>query len=295
MKTIKHTIRDLTMSALCAFALFGAPSLGAQELPADLFSGPAAVQLGATTIDPLSLSTAKVQPILLSDSGSRTQVGGVLSQTSQLKASDAQRSRVSASVPSIKAPAASGDQGFGFAGESSEIDTISLQYGYLLGMLPLLQATSPDKFQETLKTLQGVAQLNDLYGKNSQAAIKAFTAAASQGKFDERAYMDMILGGTQDMAAASDSSSERMHGYLVIGLWSGLAMLAAEADAIPAALPSTGNTLVMLLEKDANFGGSDLQLAASLKAVIAELASPSPNKDTLQKHVMAMMEVKADK
>jgi hypothetical protein len=294
----QHNLKRLLSGVLCSALLLSASTLTAQEpvaIPADLLSGKAGTKLGALDYDPMSLKVAKVQPVIFSDSGARTQVSAVASRIPQLQADDAQKARISGSIPAITMPAAdSGEQGFGFGGSSTELDTVSLQYGYLLGMLPIVQAASADKFKETVATLDSLSQLNQFYGPELQAAVKAYLDSAKQGQFNDKAYMEMLGGATQGMASTSDSSVERRHGYLLLGLWSGFASIAVESGSVPENLAASGNTLVMLLEKDAAFGGSDVQLAAKLKLVIAELKNPAPDKAAVQKHIMSFFDVQAD-
>jgi hypothetical protein len=292
-----NTLKRLFTGALSASLLVTAMSgaYAADPLPADLLSGKAAVKLQPMEGDIQQLQVTKVQPILLSDSGARNQVSAIFSVAANLKTDDAQKARITGAAPAITMPAADGEQGFGFGGSSTELDIVSLQYGYLLGMLPLLQASSPDKFKETVTMFDSLAELNGFYGPEAQAAIKTFVGDAKQGKLNDKAYMEMITGATQGMASATDPSVERRHGYLLLGLWSGLTTLAVEAGAVPENLAASGNTLVMLLEKDAAFGGSDVQLAAKLKLVIAGIKAATPDKAAVQQHIQSMFSVEADK
>jgi hypothetical protein len=283
-------------AALLSTTLFGASASaeGPAALPTDLLSGQASTKLLASEIDVEKLQVSQVQPVMLIDSGARNQIRAAIARSGQLEADAGQKARIDSAVPAIKAPADHGSQGFGFGGSSSELDIISLQYGYMLGMLPIIQATSPEKFKDTLAMLDKLAQVNQFYGPAAQAAIGQFVSAAKQGRLDDKAYMEMLSGATQGMASATNSEVERRHGYLLLGLWSGLTTIAVEAGAVTDNLANSGNTLVMLLKKDAAFGGSDVQLAAKLEAVIAQLKSATPNKAAIHENIQAMLSVEAD-
>jgi hypothetical protein len=237
------------------------------------------------------LQVARVQPVVYSHVGAKTELAGVMWHASQLKASPAASARLAAPELAVPSPAA---QGLGFAGSATELDTLSLRYGHVLGLLPLMQAIKPEQFKVTVAQLGGLGELEAVFGEHTRGHIAQFVADAQRGKINSDAYLGMMQGCVQDIAATDDSSIQRRHGYLLLGLWSGLALTAAESDAVTTSLVATGRVLVELLEKDAAYGGADQKLANIVRAMTEELAQPTPNDDALAHMAQRMLAVRAD-
>lgn len=303
--THSHRLATASRRALAALALCGA-LLPASSLLADEPAPPVnpSAQLPAGTQSTLegaqddllsSLKVTRVQPVIFTSSDEIASVRAVLSANARAAHGADQKIRVSELPPTITVPKR-GKKGFSFAGASSELDIVSLKYGFMLASLPLLQqASSPEDYEGMLNQLDQLAAIDEVYAAPLAEHIKAYVAAAKAGTMDMEHYMGMLTSATQGMASATDPAIERMHGYLMLGLWSGLVVMAAEADQLAPSLKSQGEALTLLLEKDATYGGSDSLLATQVKLITAELGKPSPTRSTLSSAVREILQVQPDK
>jgi hypothetical protein len=237
------------------------------------------------------MQVTRVQPVVYSHIGARTEMAGVMWRAGQVKATSAQRARLA--VPEL-ASASPSEDGLGFGGSATELDTMSLRYGHVLGLLPLLHAVNPSQFKVTVAQLGQLGALEGEFGAQTRGHIQAFVADAQRGKINSDAYLGMMQGCVQDIAGASDASVERRHGYLLLGLWSGLALTSAESDAVTTGLVSSGRVLIELLEEDAAYGGADRSLANLTRAMTDELAQATPSDEVLAQLAQRMMAVRAD-
>lgn len=279
-------VRGVVVSAVFGVCLSAS---GAMAQPAAQIEGNS--QLGHLDDGMLErLQVAQVQPVVYSHVGAKTELAGVMWRASQLKASPAASARLAA--PELAAPSPA--EGLGFGGSATELDTLSLRYGHVLGLLPLMQAVKPEQFKVTAAQLGGLNELEAAFGAQTRGHIAQFVADAQRGKINSDAYLGMMQGCVQDIAATNDSAVQRRHGYLLLGLWSGLALTSAESDAVTTNLVATGRVLVELLEKDAAYGGADQQLANVVRAMTEELAQTTPSDDALAHMAQRMLAVRAD-
>lgn len=240
------------------------------------------------------LQITTVQPVAFMDTTSGASVQASFQAVEGFSADAAATSRLSSVTPTPKAPPAQdGQEGLGFAGSSRELDILTLQYGYLLGALPMLKAAKGDAFGAYLQDISKMAPLHDKYTPEAKAQIEAYLKSAS-GSFDNQAYLGMLRAATQGIANAQDSNGQRLHGYLLVGLWAGFSTIASESGSVPANLATIGEGLVQMLEKDAKYGGSDQQLATHVNAMAAQLASGQPDKTKITDAVKALLSVSAD-
>ena len=223
-----------------------------------------------------SLEVSKVQPVLFQSTDDGAQVRAIfgVAQTAEPRADQTLRLKDALVTPEV--PEGVGEEGFDFAGDSTQLDVVSLQYGYVLGALPALKQMAPEQFGAMQAKLGAMRKLDAAYSQDTQAQIKAYADALAKGDLDTDAYLGMMRAATRGIAQAGDPAVERRHGYLLLGLWSGLTTLAVETESGTQDLKHTGEALVMMLEKDATYGGSDMALAKKVRAVNAKLGGESP-------------------
>ncbi len=288
MKRISHHItRPLLTLSLCAAMLSPA---SAQELTPANAQGQL-IKADASQLDALKVS--RVQPMAFMDTDSAATVRGSLGAVASLERSD---DAMINGLPKLTAPAqASGDQGFGFGGQSGEIDLVSLQYGYILGVLPLLRATSsPEKFQELTAQLDQMAKLHALYTGEVGANAQLLVASAKAGEDNSDAYMNLLQSATRGISQAENVEGERLHGYLLTGMWAGFAQLSTMAGGSNAQVAQIGDGIQHLLMKDASFGGSDQQLAAEVSVISGQLRGDKPDTEAVSRSVQKLLAVGAD-
>jgi hypothetical protein len=281
---------------VCVMAMAGGMMLlGA--VPMGWAQGGAKGALGALEEGALErLEVVAVQPVIYADSAAASEIGGAMSRVAMLEADSARAARMLRSAPML-APVMVGQEqaadGLGFAGQSDAQDIETLRVGYTLGMLPLMRATDNNRYKVAVAQLANMPRVQGL-SEGVQKAVDTFVFAAQRGEVDQAAYMAMMEQAMLSIAGSEDASVQRRHGYLLVGLWSGLAMLEAEGGVVSARLIESGKTLVRLLEQDAAHGGSDLALAATLKAMIEELGQQAPSADALAVQAARLLKTRSD-
>jgi hypothetical protein len=289
---MKNIMMKKAMRKVCSTAVVG----GLMLMSAAPMAWAQGGQLGALEDGALErMEVVAVQPVIYADSGAGAEVGGAVQRAATMEQDAGRTARLLRNAP-LLAPVTLGQaeqEGFGFAGASNAQDIETLRAGYTLGLLPLMQATSADRFKLATAQLAYMPRIEGL-SQDAQRAVDTFVQSAQRGQLDQRAYMAMMTEAMRGIASSEDASVQRRHGYLLVGLWSGLAMLEAETGMVSGRLVESGQALVVLLEQDAAHGGSDLALAASMKAMIAELAQAAPNTDALAIHAARMLKARSD-
>jgi hypothetical protein len=88
--------------------------------------------------------------------------------------------------------------------------------------------------------------------------------------------------------------SERVHAYIAVGLFAGIATTWAAAGKSNDAFGGLAGPLVQMLEQDALMGGADRAIAQQVKAIAAALSSGTPNVDSVLSAIQTMESVKPD-
>lgn len=186
------------------------------------------------------------------------------------------------------------DSGFGFAGKAKQSDIQILGAAASFGMLPALMKIQPEAVAESIVKLR--AMLPIFEGKVSPDVVKlldvALTAAANNDAQNTSRSLLMACGAAAD---AIGKGSERAHGYMATGLYSGFATLWALGETGNPAYADLAAPLVMLLEEDAAMGGADRAVAAQLKLIAETLRTSKPSFDGIMAGMVAMIAVKPDK
>ncbi len=185
------------------------------------------------------------------------------------------------------------DEGFGFAGKANSGDIMLLMIGNTVGMLPTLMKVNPASAKERLAAFSKI--INALDGKVAPNVVKALRLSLQAASIGD--FQNTTKGMLVAMAVASSSiakGSERAHGYMATGIYSGLATLWAASGASNKALSDIAGPLVMLLEQDAAMGGADRLVAAQLKIVQSQLAAPKPDLKAVMGAITNMNKVKPD-
>lgn len=184
-------------------------------------------------------------------------------------------------------------QGFGFAGKAQAADMMLLAFGNAVGALPMMMKLDLDGAKQQATQLQ--ALLGKLEGKVNPQVVEALTLAvmaAQAGEFE--LTMKAVLAGMAVSADSITKGSERAHGYMATGLYTGTVGLFALSGQPNQALADLSQPLVMYLEQDAALGGADRKIAAQLKLVGAEVAKPAPDFNNVFAAMQAMNAVKPD-
>lgn len=292
MKTIKNTTKKLTfnlgLKTAAAALLLCAHTANVAAQP-QLTMGQEHFQ--AQTLNLEQLEIAKVQPTAFMDTTSAISMSEMMAYGDAMAPDASLASRVSDAMP---ARAAQEDQGLGFAGQSTTQDIASLQYGYLLGALPLLQRADKASFDKALLKLEQFASLHSGYQPQTTTAILTYIKGARQGSIDTGAYMNVMRAASEGIAQAKGPDQERRHGYLMVGVWSAMSTMALESGRVPSSLKGIGDALSKMLIKDSSFGGSDRALAAHIQLISEESLSAAPDKARVYKSLKEMMSAKAD-
>lgn len=234
-----------------------------------------------------SLEVAKVQPTAFTDVRSTQAVGETLARVQDQDASD----QVVDVTGEVASAGDSADEGFGFGGSSTKLDIVSLKYGYMLSTLPLLKGA---KLAETAKTLAQLSKLNGMYSPEVARHLVALVHSAENGGVDAAALTGLMTASAQGIASAADSSGERVHGYLLAGMWMGLAQTTAVLGNSNEGFATLGGSIAQMLEKDASFGGSDRTIALQIRAVSNQLAAAKPDSGKVNAAVKAALATSAD-
>ena len=291
-------MKKLNAAALLA-ALFIASPVAAEEPTLDLSGvNPEAGSIEAFSDVSLDdLETVAVQPIAFTTTATRRETEVMFSSLSSAEGPDADVAAIFEGVDfSVSAPEkAEGDEGLDFAGSSTKTDTDALTLGFGLGTLPLMQLQSADAYQKTLANFEGLGDLFDvMFSPKVGAATRAFLATSKAGKFDVDAYTAMLASATLGMASSDDPSVQRRHGYLLVGLWMGYSILSAATDSLNESTAQIGDSLIILLVKDAAYGSSDKRIAAVVKSVTDDIKGGKATASSLMGQAQKMLAVKAD-
>jgi hypothetical protein len=291
-------MKKLNAAALIA-ALFIASPAAAQDAEADLSGvNPEAGTIEAFTDVSLDdLETVAVQPVAFTTTTTRREAEVMFSTLSSAEGPDADVSAIFEGVDfSVSAPAeGEGGEGLDFAGSSTEADTNALTMGFGLGTLPLMQLQSAETFKATVANLESLAPAIDtMFSPKVGEATRAFLATSKAGKFDVNTYTAMLASATLGMASSDDPSVQRRHGYLLVGLWMGYSILSAATDSVTESHAQIGDTLTILLVKDASYGSSDKRIAAVVKSATDDLKGGKATASSLMGQAKKMLAVKAD-
>ncbi len=291
-------MNKLNAAALLAAMLFTTPAV-AQDAEADLSGlNPEAGSIEAFSDVSLDdLETVAVQPIAFTTTTTRREAEVMFSSLANASGPDADVAAIFEGVDfSVSAPkAAEGDEGLDFAGSSTQADTNALTMGFGLGTLPLMQLQSAETFKNTITSLEALAPTIDtMFSPKVGEATRAFLATSKAGKFDVDTYSAMLASATLGMASSDDPSVQRRHGYLLVGLWMGYSILSAATDTVTESTAQIGDSLILLLVKDASFGSSDKRLAAIVKTATDDIKGGKATASSLMGQAKKMLAVKAD-
>ncbi|MEC9439842.1 MAG: hypothetical protein VYE40_01930 [Myxococcota bacterium] len=291
MKSFAFGRYSSVRNALVAAAIFvGAPTAAFAAGPLGEMT-PELASVEDAQLD--NLEIARVQPVVMADQSAELQVSVTFARAS--KANGANAMDLVQTMQNVEALQAEGEEeGLDFAGSSNKLDIAALQYGFVLGMAPMMSVLEGQDRAEMLQQLEALSSANALFGNTTRQAIEKYVKSAASGKADHAAFMEMMRAASQDIASSGDPSIERRHGYLLVGLWSGLSRLSAEVGQNSRDLAATGDILVQLLEKDAIYGGSDRELAKQVRLVNAELRKDVPSKEVVRAALAEMVKVSQD-
>lgn len=250
---------------------------------------------GVSDADIESLEVAAVQPVVFQDQQDTTDATAALSTVASLKENADEAKALESDYSQISLPEGkSEEEGLGFAGKSRKLDIVSLKYGYMLASLPLVKALSPKKYNSVFATAKKLTGLKKFYSPSTQVQLTTYINNAANGKFNGRDYANLLSATTRDMAQGASADKQRVHGYLLVGLWAGYARMVAASGKGSAKMANIGDALRKMLLKDASFGGSDIKLAGQVK-IIAGNIKGTPNKANIKSAIAQMMATKADK
>ena len=252
------------------------------SLAAMMLAGGTALAQQPTQADLDGAKVVEVQPVFtlgLSETSAWNAIAGLLSMNGTVnKLGDAGTAILSRG-------------GFGFAGASTRTDVAALQYGVMAGATLIVHAKDP----ELLKKLGAVLQAgrDDVAGLSPDVTkvLDGLVAAAVKGQTDTKSLAYLMLAAQNGIAAGP----QRLHGYLMAGLWSSMALWVATMEGVPKGYASMAEPLAVMLDEDAKFGGSDRKLATHLRAMAAELMKKERDLKVLGTHFEAIRNTKPDR
>lgn len=178
--------------------------------------------------------------------------------------------------------------GFGFAGASTDSDVMILRLGFLVGAVG---STDAERLDKVIKTYDKAREsLAPLMPEVIAAADKVI-AAAREGRIDTSALASAMRLAEEGIA----KGPARAHGYFAAGLWIGMSGEVAAAPYADSGFTAMAFPLAIMLEQDAEFGGSDLVLAGELKKIANMLVAGTVDAKAYGAAIMAAMSVKADR
>jgi len=200
----------------------------------------------------------------------------------------ASRERVDAALTAAHVDA----EGMGFAGASTPQDVAALQTGLLVATLPLAESRGAEKLAEAGRLIQRSAEGLPGLQPASRERLQKLAERVAAGTVDGDAVNGVVRAATEGMG---EKGKERVHGYLLVGIWTGLCTLAAAIETGDADLANMGSALALMLEKDADFGGSDRKLAAEVRKLAAEMRAETPAPEQILAGVAAVLQARPDR
>ena len=179
-----------------------------------------------------------------------------------------------------------------FAGPSLEADLFLLHYAFALGALPTLADEPRRALVTQLATQRGaLANLTPVCG----AAIDRALASAAGGNLDANALATAMRAAE----AGTASGDPRAHGYFVAGLWFAFSLTMASAEQPDLSFVAMAGPLARMFDEDAEFGGSDRQIAKTLREAARLGAAPFVGQarvdvDALKAVIRAVLAIKGD-
>ena len=226
---------------------------------ATLVTSPAArAAHGPSDADLLGARTVGVLPVLVTGPSAAAWTRLGVSLSLPVTAADAPRVAVPAFEPGVA-------DGLAFAGTADDADVRILRYGYFLGLMPALVASSNASREATAAKLLGSIDTLTPLGPEVVAAVRA--ALARPDEVDGAASARVMALAQRGLA----DGDARKHGYLASGMWLGLTLLAVWQAEVDETLLGMAGPLADLLEEDAAFGGTDRGVAGVLRGVAEAL------------------------
>lgn len=232
--------------------------------------------------------TVAVQPVL-SASNTRGQFESELAASASTLTFKADR----ATTMKQLGGRASADSGFGFAGKAQRGDLDLLFAATTLGIVPAAMREDAAAVKQKVPEIRQLIAVLD--GKVTPKVIEALNLAASAIEVQD--FQNTTKALLVAMALSADAitkGSERQHGYVAVGIYTGIASMFVRAGQPNKALADIGTPLVMLLEQDAALGGADRAIAVQLKVIAGELNNPAPDMKKVLDAITAMDAVKPD-
>lgn len=178
--------------------------------------------------------------------------------------------------------------GFGFAGASTDSDVTILRLGFLIGAVG---STDAERMNKVIKTYEKAREsLAPLMPEVIAQADKVI-AAAREGRVDTHALASAMRFAEEGIG----KGPARAHGYFAVGLWIGMSGDIAATPYADSGFTAMAFPLAVMLEQDAEFGGSDLVLAGELKKIANMLVAGTVDAKAYGAAIMAAMSIKADR
>ncbi|MFT5431911.1 MAG: hypothetical protein ACI9OJ_002609 [Myxococcota bacterium] len=193
-----------------------------------------------------------------------------------------------AAAPATRMPAA---QGFGFAGDTSATDLQILKYGYHLGLLPARLASR--RRADARAAVQNLAQADHIIAgldPDVRSAIAQVLEKTRANEISGAPFQTLMESANRGIS----SDTPRAYGYLMVGVWAGLAAYTSVRGVHSESLTSMVRPLVSLLEEDAVFASADRQIADTLLLMSRELLKRRSDPVAILRLGNRMVETEAD-
>ena len=118
-----------------------------------------------------NLEVARVQPVVMADQSAELQVSVTFARASRANAANAMD--LAQTMQNVETLQSEGEEeGLDFAGSSNKLDIAALQYGFVLGMAPMMSVLEGKDRTAMLQQLKSLAGANALFGSTTRAAIE---------------------------------------------------------------------------------------------------------------------------
>ncbi len=183
-----------------------------------------------------------------------------------------------------------------FAGSSAAADIAVLQQSVALGFIPALVISGKtDAAKALAQKLAGNLEVLEGLSEDARKSAMVFIALGLAEKEAEGKLIGMIFGMAMRSGMVGIATGpQRGHGYYVAGVWSGMAMMFASIGGKHETFADIAEPICVLLDKDAQFGGSDRTIAAHMRKIAEELRKETPDVGVVRGEVGGILAVKAD-
>ncbi len=237
---------------------------------------------------------AVVQPVFMVGQGSEAAWHDLAASVHGKKAGAAGAAEIG--KLQIDAPKKVAKEANQFAGSSAAADIAVLQQSVALGFIPALVISGKaDAAKALAQKLAGNLEVMSSLSEETRKSALVFIALGLAEKEVEGKLIGMIFAMAMRSGMTGIAEGpQRGHGYYVAGIWTGMAMMFASIGGKHDTFADIAEPICVLLDKDAQFGGSDRKIAAHMRKMAEELRKETPDVGVVRGEVGGILSVTAD-